>query len=108
MVYIGVGSNRGKIYESDEKAIREALLSFDLEPVVPFWQGFNYELFKEHFDLESFYSDEWLIMTEADYEAEQESKRLEDDTDEQMRLANRAYKERMYWDEQQYRTGSRL
>ena len=108
MVYIGVCSNKGKIYESDEKAIREALLSFDLEPVVPFWQGFNYELFKKHFDLESFYSDEWLIMTEADYEAEQERKRLECDEDEQVQAISRAHKERMYWDEQQHITGSRL
>ena len=61
MVYVGVSSNRGKILKSDEDAIRYAVIMFDLYPAKPLWQDFKYEEFAKYFDLESYFSGDWII-----------------------------------------------
>lgn len=61
MVYVGILSNHGKILKSDEDAIRYAVIMFDLCPVKPLWQDFKYEEFAKYFDLESYFSGDWII-----------------------------------------------
>ncbi len=103
MFYVGILSNRGKILESDEDAIRYALTMFDLYPANDFWQGFDYEGFAEFFDLESYFSGDWIIYkSREEYEAEQERLREQENDDDSY------IKEKRYWDALQYRTGSRL